>query len=857
MNDLYILDAVGFLFRSYYAIRGMTNSEGKSTGALYGFIRSVQKLIAEFGVENIIAVFDGPNNKASRISIYKQYKGHREGMPEDLVPQLKLAVDYCKLAGIPLMQVPGVEADDTIGSIAVWAANEGSKVFICSSDKDLAQLVSKNIKMLNTGKENLLIDEAKVSEIYGVRPDQILDYLAIVGDSADNIPGLPGFGPKTAAALLLEFETLDNLLQNADKLKGKKKETIENHSEIALISRRLATLDLNIPFPKEPSFFKLITPDEKGLNTLYRTMNFKTLMQEVTPKDVDVSYHIVDDVEALLKKLEGAKALCIDTETDSLNTMQARLVGIGLGVKAQEAYYIPIQDLKILEKLKPLLENTPLIGHNLKYDLHIFANYNIYPKHIYFDTMIASYLLAPHKNRHGLDALVLEHFSYKKTPIKDLIGSGKKQITMFDVPVDKVGPYCCEDIDFTYRLYELFKGQLKGELLKLFESLEMPLLPILLKMERTGIYLDTNALKNKSEVLRKLIDQHSYEIFAMAGQQFNINSPKQLSEILFDKLEIPVKKRTTKADVLESLNHPIAREILAYRSLEKLRSTYVDALPLQVNPNTHRIHCSFNQTGTATGRLACSDPNLQNIPIRSEEGRKIREAFLPKEGHSFLSADYSQIELRLMAHFSQEPKLLDAFQKGEDIHLSCASEVFGVPLDQVSSDMRSKAKAVNFGIIYGQQAFGLSQGLSIDLKEAATFIKAYFEKYPLVKAFIEKSKQDVREKGYSTTLLGRQRPIPEITSPNGMLRSAAERLAVNTPLQGSQADLIKLAMIEIEKHINYAPMILQIHDELIFEVPDSKTEILKGQVVKIMENIYPLSIPLTVDVSIGKNWGEC
>ncbi|MCH9614449.1 MAG: DNA polymerase I [Chlamydiia bacterium] len=857
MNDLYILDAVGFLFRSYYAIRGMTNKDGASTGALYGFIRSVQKLITDFSPGQIVAVFDGPNNKASRVAIYADYKGHREGMPEDLIPQLGLAIEYCKLAGIPLMQVEGVEADDTIASIATWAENLGSNVFICSSDKDLAQLVSKKVRMLNTGKDNLLIDEKKVEEIYGVRPDQILDYLAIVGDSADNIPGLPGFGPKTATTLLAEFDTLDELLKNADKLKGKKRETVENESEIALISKRLATLDMTIDFPKDPEFFHVNEPDHEGLQKLFHEMNFKTLLETQATSDTNVSYHIVEDVEAFVQKFKDVPHLCFDTETDSLNTMQARMVGIGFSVNAGEGYYIPINDDETVEKLRPLLENTPLIAHNLKYDLHVLANHGIFPKKLHFDTMIASYILSPHANRHGLDALSLEHFGFKKTPIKELIGTGKKQISMRDVPIEKVGPYCCEDVDYTYRLFELFDKQLSGKLLELFKNVEMPLLPILLKMERTGIYLDVEELKTKSTVLKAVIEKHSSEIFAIAGEEFNINSPKQLAAILFDKLEIPVKKRTTRADVLEAMTHPIAREILAYRSAEKLRSTYVDALPLQVNPNTHRIHCSFNQAGTATGRLACQDPNLQNIPIRSEEGRKIREAFKAKDGCSFLSADYSQIELRLMAHFSGEEKLINAFKDGADIHASCASIVFDVPLDEVTSEMRSKAKAVNFGIIYGQQAFGLSQGLAIDLKEAAKFIKAYFEKYPKVKAFIEESKETVRKEGHSTTLLGRERPIPEISSPNGMIRSASERLAVNTPLQGSQADIIKLAMIEIDKQVDQAPMILQIHDELIFEVPDNAIEHVKHQVVTIMENIYPLSIPLTVDVSIGKNWGEC
>lgn len=868
MNKFVILDAVGFLFRSFYAIRGMSNPEGVSTNAIFGFIRAVEKVIRDFEPEHLVAIFDGPNNKASRVAIFPEYKAHREGMPEDLVPQLGFAIKWCQLRGIPMMSVPGVEADDVIGTITRWATSTGAKVSICSSDKDLAQLVTKDVNMVHTHKDNLIIDETGVMGMFGVRPDQIVDYLSITGDASDGIPGIAGLGPKAAQTLLGEYDTLENVLDNADNVKGaKKQEALKTHRDIALTSKQLATLDFNIPFEKNEAFFHIKEPDNGGLKAFYQEMHFMTLLKELgESKPQDVSYQTVDDelgLQALLTQLSKEKEICIDTETTGLDPRQADLVGVGFAVNPGEAWYIPCNGKlgreTVIQAIKPLLENPQIgfIGHNIKYDLHIFRSCGIEVANIAFDTMLASYIISPHEPRHNLDDLSMTHFGKKKIPIKSLIGTGKKQISLLDVPIPQVSEYCCEDVDCTLQLKKKFEKEFNG-LHDVFYNIEMPLIRVLLDMEHAGIYLDVEQLQAKSVELKEKIKHLQGEIYRHAGREFNINSPKQLAEILFDELSLTAKKRSTAADILASIDHPIIKEILDYRTLEKLRSTYVDTLPTQVNPKTHRIHCTYLQTVAATGRLACRDPNLQNIPVRTVEGRKIREAFLPeKADHSFLGADYSQIELRLLAHFSEDPILLSAFRNHEDVHAITASHMMNVPLEKVTPEMRYQAKAVNFGIIYGQSSFGLSEQLGISRKEAAEFIKTYFERYPKVKAYLDHCIEETRETKKATTLTLRHRPIPDIDSKNGMIRSAAERLAVNTPLQGSQADIIKMAMLSLHKKIKNASMILQIHDELIFEVADSAIEALKPLVVNEMENIVNLKVPLTVNISVGKNWGEC
>jgi len=884
MQKLYVIDAVNFLFRSYYAIGPMTGPNGESTGALYGFIRTLYKLMRDFSPDHLVAIFDGPDNKQHRTKIYQEYKSHRKGMPEDLFPQLELAIEFCDIAGIPHLEIPGFEADDVMGSIAVWAAKKDTRVYLCTSDKDMCQLVDEKIHVLNIHKDNLDVDAAKVKEIHGVRPDQVVDLLALMGDASDNIPGIEGFGPKTASSLLCEFETLDNLLEHPDKVKGEKKQqALKEGKQIALMSRELAKLYLHIDFPKEEMFFHLRIPDREQVKSFFHKHQFLSLLKELgeptTPTKESYSYLIIDEESALrslVQFLSHEKILVIDTETTSLHPLQARIVGFGLTRQEGEAWYIPcngtLGKTKVLELLSPLLQSKSIgwVGHNIKYDLHALANEGFSLSHIAFDTMIASYVLAPQTARHNLDDLSLAKFGKQKIAIESLIGKGQKQITMDKVPIEQVGAYCCEDADFTFRLFSLFSSTLKEENLEsIMYTIEVPLIPVLFGMERQGICIDVHRLKALSADFRRQLDLLQEEIFSIAGESFNLNSPKQLSVILFEKMGITPPKKTmtgfsTNADVLESLKEksPIIEKILQYRMLEKLRSTYTDALIEQIVPHDHHIHCTFNQSVAATGRLSCQDPNLQNIPIRSIEGKAIRAAFIPsKSNFLMLSADYSQIELRLVAHLSEDPTLVKAFKQGEDVHAYTASLVFDVPLEKVTPAMRYKAKAVNFGILYGQGPFGLSQQLGITQKEASHLIEIYFSRYPYVKKFIENCKEQARETGFAISMFGRKRPIPDIHSKNHMIRAAAERLAVNTPLQATNADLIKLAMIDLDTKLKTHPelgsILLQIHDELVLEGPKEGIETLGNLAKNSMEGVFSLKVPLVVDISIGKNWAEC
>ncbi len=883
MKTIYILDAVNYLFRSYYAIGPMLNDKGQSTSALFGFIRSVQKLIREFAPSHLICVFDGPDNKKSRQAVYAEYKMHRKGAPEDLFPQFEWAYQYCALAGIPTLSAEGVEADDTMATIALWAEKKGAKVFLCSSDKDLMQLVNEQIFLLQQHKDNLIIDAAKVQELFGVRPDQMLDLLAMMGDASDNIPGIAGFGLKTAASLLEQFGTLDYLLAHPEEVKGEKKqELLRTQKKEALMSRELATLHTRVEVPLNEEFYRLKEKDLGKLTAFYQEMKFNSLLKELSHPAVEPpapsktalhlakhDYHLVDreeDLIQLLKTLSREKEIGIDTETTDLDPLLAHLVGVGFAIKPGEAWYVPLNGQigkkRVLELLKEFFAKTEsaFFGHNFKYDYHILQSHGIQIRRIGFDTLLASYLLDPQKRRHNLDDLVLEKFTHVKIALESLIGKGKKQISMRDVPIEKVKEYCCEDIDYTTRLKEIFAEELKEKKMEpLLQEIELPLLRILAEMEREGIYLDVKQLRVVGEGLIKDLYEIKLRIFAHAGVEFNLNSPKQLGTILYDKMGLKAGTTSTSADILEELaeEHVIAKEILEYRTLEKLRSTYVEALPLAVNPITGRIHCTFNQSVAATGRLSSQDPNLQNIPIHSA----IRSCFKPKEGCSFLGADYSQIELRLLAHFSEDPELTKAFREGRDIHIHTASLIYGVPETQVSDAMRRAAKTVNFGIVYGQTAFGLSKQLGIPQKEASLFIQTYFARYPGVKNYLEECKEKVRKVGHSTTLTGRQRPIPEIHNKNPSIRFAAERLAINTPLQGTAADLIKMAMIEIDRVIREkglkGKMILQIHDELIFEIPDLEIPLFEKLVKEKMEGVMKLKVPIEVHMAVGKNWAEC
>lgn len=893
-KKIYLLDVAGYLFRSYYALPRMTNLKGESTHALYGFIRSILKVFKDFEPEYVAAVFDGPHNKRQRTEIFADYKSKRVAAPEDLPHQMAWAQDFCRIYGIPQLSIEGVEADDTIGSITKWIVEHGFEVYLCSGDKDLCQLVSENVWVLQTHKDNLLLDASRVEELYGVPPNLITDYLALVGDQSDNIPGVAGIGPKTAVALLKEFGSLENLLANATHVAGKKRqEILLQEADIALLSKRLAVIDCNVKIPLNEEFFELQAPSNKELMDFYGYMNFNALIKEI-PQDMteqnqtlqsaeqlilQAQYELVDTEDALMhlnEQLQNAPEVCFYTETTSLNPFLSKLVGIGFAISKAQCWYIPANGQlgrdRLISFLKMIFCNKKIgfITHDAKFELHVLRRCGIKISNLIFDTMLGSYLLHSHTHRHSLEHLALLHLGYTKLPVKNLVEKSGN-MTMEDLPVEEVKDYCCLDVDLILQLKIKLKDELEERhLLKLMHTLELPLIHVLAEMEHRGIYVDLPYLRAMSQEVGLLIEAYEKEIYQLAGEEFNLNSPKQLSQILYEKLEIKSLKKTatgqasTNADVLEALasQYPIAAKLLEYRTIEKLRTTYINKLPDEINPHTHRIHCTFNQTVAATGRLSCQDPNLQNIPIRTEVGRRIREAFKPqKEGWSYLAADYSQIELRILAHLSEDPQLMQAFLNNEDIHAYTASLILNVPLGEVTKEQRHQAKAVNFGIVYGQQAFGLSQELGIGMKEAAAFIEAYFLRYKRVREFLEECKVQSRRTGKSVTMTGRERSIPDMHSKNPGVRNAAERLAINTPLQGSAADLIKKAMLNVENRLTQEQklsyMILQIHDELLFEVPDFELIDLQSLVKEEMERVFLLKVPLKVDIAIGKNWKEC
>lgn len=888
-KKLYIFDASGYLYRAYHALLGMKNAQGVATNALYGFIRSIHKFMQTFSPEYCVAVFDGPKSLSKRRAIYSDYKAHRASMPDDLRLQRDLCLEFCTLSGIPLLSLPDIEADDAMASVALWAADAGNQVLLCTSDKDMAQLVGPQIQILNPSREHELVDEAKVFSIYGVHPDQIADFLALTGDASDHVPGVPGLGPKGAAALLQEFGTLDALLSNLDKVRGKRAEVLRANTELARLSKLLVSLHTDAPFTRNLDAFKLQPPDKQGLQQMYRAQQFHTLLEkspstegppEALPAESAVTTLLVQD-EASLKQLldyfQNASQICIRTESNvCYPIIESSLVGIGLACSKDEAWYIPfnagLPKERLCSRLKELFSRPHVkwVGHNIKHDAHLLAQCGLSLPTIGFDTLIASSLLAGQDRAHTLEALGASFLDLKLAPLSDLTGTGKKALPIDQVPLAYLSAACSVRVTCIYLLQELFDKQLVEEnLSELFYTLELPLLSVLLHMEQNGIFIDLDKLSVLRQELQKRLKHSEEEIYNHAKERFSINSPKQLSVILFDKQGLPPVRKTatgfsTDAEVLETLApiSPLAREILQYRTLEKLRSTYVDALPLEISPRTGRIHPTYLQATVATGRLSCQNPNLQNIPIRSEEGRLIRAAFCPQDPAWFyLGADYSQIELRFLAHFSQDEALLEAFTTGRDIHTHTASLVLQKPMEEVSSAERQSMKAVNFGIIYGQQAFGLSRELGISRQQAAQFIELYFQRYPKVREYIRTTIESARAQGFVLTLCGRRRFIPEIKSHNPAIRAAAERLAVNTPLQGSAADLIKKAMLAIDryclKHAKKTKMIAQIHDELLFEVPQEELAEMEKLVKEEMQHAMELSVPLLVDLHIGKNWKEC
>lgn len=877
---LYLIDGNSFCYRAYYAIRPLFNSKGQPTNAVYGFITMLHKTIKENSPDMLAVAFDmkGPTFRHEK---FEEYKIHRKPMPDELVSQIPLIKKVVEGHNIPIYELQGYEADDILATLAVRAEKDDIDTYIITGDKDALQLVGSHIRILNTHKDNLLYDREMVKNIYGVDPELITDIMALMGDPTDNIPGVPGIGEKTAVELIKQFGSLDNLLSNVDKLKSEsRRKLIKENASLATLSKELAVLDKDVPVKIDFDEMRLKEPDNVALLKLYKELEFKSLIKDLTPKEaLDSSYCMVNDekaLTALVEKLKGQNEFVLDTETTSEDPMLACLVGISFSWKVGEAFYVPfnaaLKGDDILRSFKPVLENGKIskIGQNIKYDYIVLANHGIRLNGISFDTMVASYVLNPSKLNHNLEDISIEYLNHKMTTsIEELIGKGMSQITMDKVDIAKACDYCCEDSDVTLRVKMILEKDIsKKGLEELFYKVEMPLVEVLASMEMSGIAIDEGYLRKLSTEMDERLGSLTKKIYKLAGEEFNIKSPKQLSKILFEKLKLPVLKKTktgvsTNEDVLIRLSqsHDLPKIILDYRELAKLKSTYVDALPAMVNPKTGRVHTSFNQTVTATGRLSSSEPNLQNIPIRTEEGRKIRKAIVASTKQSvLLSADYSQIELRVLAHLSQDKNLVKAFKEGRDVHAYTAALVFGVDEKDVSAQMRSMAKTVNFGIIYGMSPYGLSQNLKIDVDKAKNFIDAYFERYPDVRQYLEGLIEEARSQGYVTTILGRRRYIPEIDSQDMRLRQFAERTAVNTPIQGSAADIIKVAMIDVNAKLVKsglrAKMILQVHDELVLDVPKNELAKAAGILKEGMEEVIKLNVPVEAHIEVGNNWLE-
>ncbi|HVP35618.1 MAG TPA: DNA polymerase I [Terriglobales bacterium] len=886
---LFLIDGSALAYRSYFAfIRNpLINSKGENTSAAFGFANSLFKILKDGNPDYVGVVFD-TKAPTFRHEIYKEYKSTRAKMPDEMVSQLPRIMELVQGMNIPILEMEGFEADDLMGTLARKAEEKGLEVILVTGDKDFLQLVDENIKVLNprkSGEETEVYDREKVKEKYGIPPEKVIDLLGLMGDASDNVPGIPGVGEKTALELIHQFGDLEKVLSNADRVKRKNvSQNLKEHADLARLSKKLVTIETNVPIELDLKELSRTGYNLPRLKELFKELEFGRLLQEITAggKLEKVKYKTINDEKefrALVARIKEEKEFAVDTETSSVNPIDAQLVGVSISLEKEEASYIPLRHTEgknleiklLLEEFKPVLEDESVkkIGQNLKFDLEILKNEGIELKGIGFDTMVASYLLNPSGRQHSLSNLALEQLDYSMTPISDLIGSGKKQIGFAQVTIKAASLYSCEDADFTLRLKEILEPKLKAySLEKLFYEVELPLIQVLAEMEMTGVSINVNYLKELSSQMEIELTKLAKQIYKLAGKEFNINSPQQLSKVLFEDLRLTPLRKTAKKTlsstdfgVLEQLArvHPLPQKLLEYRQLFKLKSTYIDALPALVNKKTGRVHTSFNQTVTATGRLSSSEPNLQNIPIKTEIGSRIRKAFIPKdENYLLLSADYSQIELRILAHFSEDETLMESFFKGEDIHTRTASEVFGVPIGQVTPEQRRVAKTANFAIIYGVSAFGLSQQTEMTPKEASMFIDIYFKRYPKVQEHLENLIEKTRQDGYITTLLGRRRYIPEIESPNRQKREFAERVAINTPHQGSAADLIKVVMIEIAKILRHkeSKMILQVHDELVFEVHKSELDEIREIVKDKMENTVKLKVPIKVDIKIGKNWLE-
>lgn len=924
-NPLVLVDGSSYLYRAFHAFPPLTNSAGEPTGAMYGVLNMLKSLISQVQPSHIAVVFDA-KGKTFRDEMFEQYKSHRPPMPDDLRKQIQPLHDIIHALGIPLLVIEGVEADDVIGTLAVAASKANQKVLISTGDKDMAQLVDDNIMLINT-MNNTLLDREAVIEKYGIPPELIIDYLALMGDSADNIPGVAGVGEKTALGLLQGIGSMAEIYANLDKvselpIRGAKKlgDKLLAEKEMADLSYRLATIKTDVALDITPEQLTLGASNNDQLTEYFGRYEFKRWLNEVMngadsitnnneqptkinhyqatpalaqdnseealpPIQIDRSRYETllteADLNRWVEKLKQAKLFALDTETDNLDYMAANLVGISFALENGEAAYLPLQldylgAPKTLEKttalalLKPVLENPAIqkVGQNFKYDLTIFARNGIDVQGVAFDTMLESYVLNS-TGRHNMDDLAKRYLGHQTISFEEIAGKGKNQLTFNQIPLEQAAEYAAEDADVTMKLQQVLWEKLSREptLEKLFKEMELPLLGVLSRMERRGVLINSDALFLQSNEIANRLSELEEQAYVLAGQPFNLASTKQLQEILFDKLGLPVIQKTPKGapstneEVLEELafSHELPKVLVEHRGLSKLKSTYTDKLPQMVNPQTGRVHTSYHQAVTATGRLSSSDPNLQNIPIRNEEGRRIRQAFIAREGFTVVAADYSQIELRIMAHLSQDQGLINAFTQGKDIHRSTAAEIFGVSLDEVTSEQRRNAKAINFGLIYGMSAFGLSRQLGIGRADAQSYMDLYFKRYPGVQTFMHDIREKAKAQGYVETLFCRRLYLPDINSSNGMRRKAAERVAINAPMQGTAADIIKRAMIQLDQKLQNDPdiaMIMQVHDELVFEVRSEKVEFYSEFIKTHMESAANLVVPLIVEVGQGTNWDE-
>ncbi len=918
MPPFVLVDGSYFLFRAFHALPPLTTSTGLQTNAIRGAISAIQKLMRRVQPTHMAVIFDTPE-PTFRHQLSPIYKGDRPSMPEELSQQIPYLHALIRALGIPLHTLPGAEADDIIGTLAKRAEKEGYQVLISTGDKDMAQLVTDKVTLEDSFKDKPM-DVDGVIEKFGVRPDQIIDYLTLMGDASDGIRGVPGVGAKTAAKLLNEYGSIDGILKNVDNIKGKVGQSLKDNVDGITLDHQLASiiidLDLNISYED----LKLCDPDVEALRNLYTELEFRNQLQsldhpnnpnsstykqtaqsaikteqaveseitdQATSSSVDdrlgeATYHTVlsqDVWDKVFQRLSTAKRFAIDTETTSLDYRVAEMVGFSLAFDAHDAYYIPLaHDYEgapeqlhretIIQQIKPILEdqNIEKIGHHLKYDAHIFENHGIHLQGWFFDTMLASYVLNSVATRHGMDDVARVYLSHLTTTFEQVAGKGAKQKTFNQIDIETAGHYAAEDAHVTYRLYEVLERKLKEipELSGILHNIEMPVASVLTSMEENGIELDLKFLDQLSVDFANTIQNLENQIIEIAGESFNVGSPKQVGEVLFEKLGLKGGKKTatgqysTSEAVLEKIDHPITQLIIEYRGLTKLRSTYTEALVKQANNDTHRVHTSYHQALTATGRLSSTDPNLQNIPIREEIGRQIRKAFIAPKGRVLLAADYSQIELRLMAHFSQDEALVDAFKNGQDVHRRTASEVLGVALENVTSDQRRQAKAVNFGLLYGMSEFGLIRQLGFTREESQNYIKQYFHRYPGIYEYMQRTRQVALEQGFVETITGRRLYTPDIDARNMMVRKGAERAAINAPLQGSAAEIIKMAMIEVDKILpkDQAKLLLQVHDELVFEVDEAVADQVAEQIKDVMQKVVTLSVPLEVEVGQGKNWGE-